>query len=268
MLKRRITQLTATVLYNSGLISDLPRRYMPSRFCVPGLNCQFCPAAAAGCPLNYLERIFAGKGRNFPASSLAWFLLFSIALGRVICGWLCPFGLVQDLLDKVPFLKIHKNRVTRILSYFKYVVFFGVIVGLQAFFGFIQNRSVLIFCQYLCPNLWLDESAYELIRTGTLQSHILSQPSFIFFAALLVLSLFLYRPFCRFFCPLGAFYGFFNRFALFSVKLKKERCVHCGACLRVCPMDIREVGDHECISCGRCKDACRLHAITGPFRKK
>jgi ferredoxin-type protein NapH len=261
MLKRRITQFISTILYNAGMISDLPRRYMPSRFCVPGFNCQYCPASIAGCPLNYLQRLFSTGGRNFPVSSLAWFLLFCIALGRLICGWLCPFGLFQDLLDKAPFPKLKKGKVTRALSWIKYVVFFGIIVGLEGYLGLIKNQRILVFCRYICPNVWFDQILYTLLKGNSLDPFMLTSPPFIFLVFLVILSLFIFRPFCRFFCPLGVFYGFFNRFALFSIHVDESKCIHCQACMRVCPMDTKKVGDHECISCGKCKKVCHPGAI-------
>lgn len=69
-------------------------------------------------------------------------------------------------------------------------------------------------------------------------------------------------------CPLGAFYGLFNKIALLSVKVDESKCVHCNACLRACKMDIRKVGDYECISCGECKEACKFGAIRFGWEKK
>jgi ferredoxin-type protein NapH len=261
MIKRRIAQVVSTILYNAGLISDLPRRYMPSRFCVPGLNCQFCPASVAGCPLNYLQGVFAGRWRRLPISSIAWFLLFTIALGRVICGWLCPFGLFQDLLDKVPLPKIHKNKVTRGLSYVKYLFLFGVVCAIPIYMSVVENRTVLAFCRYVCPNLYFDQTLYALMKGQSLGANLLAEPAFLFLIAIVIAGLFIFRPFCRFVCPLGAFYGFFNKTSLFSIKVDKTKCVNCHACEKVCPMDIKKVGDHECISCGKCKSICHFGAI-------
>ena len=74
--------------------------------------------------------------------------------------------------------------------------------------------------------------------------------------------IFCYRSFCRFLCPLGALYGLMARLALLGVKVDRSRCTDCGACLRVCPMDIRSVGDSECVHCGKCIDVCRFQAIS------
>ncbi|MCH5152300.1 MAG: 4Fe-4S binding protein, partial [Clostridiales bacterium] len=85
---------------------------------------------------------------------------------------------------------------------------------------------------------------------------------FVLLVLCIILCIFVYRGFCRFFCPLGAIYGFFNRIALLGVKLEKSKCIDCGMCISQCKMDIREVGDHECINCGECIPVCPTKAIS------
>ena len=113
MVTRRLLQICSAILYNCNLISDLPAKYINSDFCVPGLNCRYCPASVAGCPLNFMQRLFADGLARLPLRVLCWLLLLALAFGRFICGWLCPFGLVQDILDKIPAPKIKKNEWTR-----------------------------------------------------------------------------------------------------------------------------------------------------------
>ncbi|MBO4679265.1 MAG: 4Fe-4S binding protein, partial [Lachnospiraceae bacterium] len=86
--------------------------------------------------------------------------------------------------------------------------------------------------------------------------------------ALLLLSLLISRPFCRYLCPLGAIYGLFNRFCLIGVKTDENACNNCGLCVKKCQMDVLHVGDHECIQCGECTGVCPCHAIVRkPFKK-
>jgi len=77
----------------------------------------------------------------------------------------------------------------------------------------------------------------------------------------LVGSVFIFRLFCRFICPLGALYGLFNKLSVFGVKVDSDKCTHCGLCLNHCKVDIKEVGDQECISCGECIGVCPTQAI-------
>ena len=76
---------------------------------------------------------------------------------------------------------------------------------------------------------------------------------------LLLLSVKVYRPFCQYLCPLGAIYGWFNRFSLVQIHWEQERCVSCGACERACPaaLSLQEIScSPECIRCGKCAEAC------------
>jgi polyferredoxin len=74
-------------------------------------------------------------------------------------------------------------------------------------------------------------------------------------------SIFMFRPFCRFFCPLGAIYSFFNKSAIFGIKVDSTKCTHCNACVNFCKMDTLEINDRECIRCGECKSQCHFNAI-------
>ncbi len=260
MLTRRLAQVVSLILYNCNLISDIPAKYINSKFCVPGLNCRYCPAAVAGCPLNFLQRLFAGGFRNLPYLALGWMLLLALAFGRLICGWLCPFGLLQDLLDKIPAPKIPKSAWTKRLSYLKYGILAAFIVVLP-FAYHMQGKRFLAFCHWVCPNLRFSNLLMTLASGNSIRSYMIFHYRFAILAAIILLAVFMFRPFCRFICPLGAFYGLFNKVALFSVKVDDHKCVHCNACLHTCKMDIQNVGDFECISCGECKTACKFDAI-------
>ena len=267
MVTRRLLQICSAILYNCNLISDLPAKYINSDFCVPGLNCRYCPASVAGCPLNFMQRLFADGLARLPLRVLCWLLLLALAFGRFICGWLCPFGLVQDILDKIPAPKIKKNEWTRRLSYLKYV-FLAVFVVAVPLGYHLAGKRFMAFCHWVCPNLPFSNFLMTLSSGGSIRPYMLLNYRFAILAAVIILSVFLFRPFCRFICPLGAFYGLFNKIALLSVKLDESKCVYCNACLRTCKMDIRKVGDHECISCGDCKAACKFGAIRFGWEKK
>lgn len=76
---------------------------------------------------------------------------------------------------------------------------------------------------------------------------------------IVILSIKVYRPFCQYLCPLGAVYGWFNRFSLVQVHWEKEKCISCLACERACPVSltVSEISKSpECIRCGKCIDAC------------
>jgi thiol-disulfide isomerase/thioredoxin/Fe-S-cluster-containing hydrogenase component 2 len=165
---------------------------------------------------------------------------------------------------KIPMPKMKKSPLTRALSYLKYVILVLFAVVLPLLYAF-RDFPLPAFCKYICPAGTLG-GAIGLLANGANQEMFgMLGPLFTWKFALAVgftvSVIFLYRAFCRFFCPLGALYGLFNRIALFGVKLDRHKCVDCGICYSKCKMDIRSVGDRECISCGDCVAACPTGAI-------
>lgn len=151
MLLRRLAQIGSAILYNANIISDIPAKYINSGLCVLGMNCMYCPAAVTGCPLGMTQRIFSGGLKRIPLGIIACLLLFGLLFGRLVCSWLCPFGLLQDMLDKAPLPKIKKSRWTRWLSYLKYVIGIVFVIVLPLLYFYTSNKQVQAFCQNLCP---------------------------------------------------------------------------------------------------------------------
>ena len=119
---RRLAQLYCALLYNANLKGFAQGKIYSGNVkmvCVPGLNCYSCPGAVGACPLGALQNAVASSGTRAGTYVLGILLLFGVLLGRTICGWLCPFGMLQELLFKIPTLKLRKNRFTRLLSYLK-----------------------------------------------------------------------------------------------------------------------------------------------------
>ena len=109
MKKLRLTvQLLFTIVTNGYLYGFLNGKIYRGGLkyaCVPGLNCYSCPGAVASCPIGALQALLNQRGFQVPFAALGFFFLFGSLLGRLVCGWLCPFGLVQDLLHKIPVFK-------------------------------------------------------------------------------------------------------------------------------------------------------------------
>ena len=272
--RRRLIQVYAALLYNAhlrGFIEGEIYTGSGKMLCVPGLNCYSCPGAVGACPLGALQNALAATGNRAPFYIVGILLCFGVILGRNICGWLCPAGLVQELLHKIPSPKIRKSKATRLLSFLKYGILavFAVIIPL---WNGLQNVPLPAFCKYICPAGTLGGAAALLAHPANADKFsmlgVLFTGKWVILSVLLLLSVFVYRVFCRFLCPLGAIYGLFNRFCLVGVRVCEDRCVRCGQCVRQCPMDIRQLGDHECISCGQCIGQCPKDAITlqaGPY---
>lgn len=265
--KRRLIQLYAALLFNANLKGFATGRIYQGpvkNICTPGLNCYSCPGASGACPMGALQNALSDSGKTVPYYVIGIILLYGLLFGRWICGFLCPFGLIQDLLHKIKTPKVGKGRITRVLSYFKYIILvFFVMIFPLVYAGY--EFPLPGFCKYICPAGTL-EGAVGLLSNPENESMLgmlgpLFTWKFLLMVIFLVGAVFLYRFFCRFFCPLGAIYGLFNKISFVGVKLDKEACVDCGLCVGKCKMDIRHVGDHECIQCGECIDVCPTNAI-------
>lgn len=266
--KRRLIQLYAALLYNAnikGFVSGSIYTGNTKYLCVPGLNCYSCPGAIGACPLGALQNALAASNTKAPFYVFGIIILFGLLLGRVICGFLCPIGLIQELLYKIKSPKVKKNRVTRVLSYFKYILLAVLVIIIPLAYSGISS-AIPAFCKYICPSGTLLGSVSLLANGNNDDFFSMLGPLFTWKFCVLVLiivgSIFIYRIFCRFLCPLGAIYGFFCRIAMLGIKLDKQKCVDCGLCIQTCKMDIRHVGDHECIHCGDCLKVCPTKAIS------
>lgn len=261
---RLTVQIIYTILTNGYMYGFLSGKIYQGRLkyaCVPGLNCYSCPGAFASCPIGALQALLNQNGFRIPFGVLGFFFLFGSLLGRTVCGWLCPFGLVQDLLHRIPlFHKRKKLPFHGILKYGKYVVL-ALLVCIGSAFLFGSFAKVPAFCKYLCPSGTL-LGALPLLSSNEL---LRNQIGRLFFWKLgillliLLLSIKIYRPFCQYLCPLGAVYGWFNRFSLVQIHWEKESCISCNACRRACPVDlsVHEIScSPECIRCGNCVAAC------------
>ena len=264
---RRLIQLYSALLYNAHLRGFLEGTISTSEtkaVCVPGLNCYSCPGAVGACPLGSLQNAMASSGHRAGWYVIGILLLYGVILGRTVCGWLCPFGLIQELLHKIPVPKIPRSRITRILSWLKYVILAVFVIAVPLWYGITHDMPLPAFCKYICP-AGTFEGAMGLLPANPSFYGMLGlifTRKFVIMTVIALLCIFCYRSFCRFLCPLGAIYGLFNRFNVIGVRVDTGLCNHCGACVRSCEMDVRCVGDHECIQCGKCMDICRQGAIS------
>lgn len=272
--RRKVIQLASALIYNANLKGFADGAIFQGRgkgICVPGLNCYSCPGAIASCPLGSLQNALSSVTYRWPMYILGILILFGLLFGRIICGFLCPFGLIQELLHKIPLPKIKKNKITRILSYMKYVILAVFVIYLPLYLGIRHGMPVPAFCKYICPAGTLEGGIPLVSSNPSLQNLVGALFSWKVFLMVLILfsACVLYRSFCRFFCPLGAIYSLFAKISIFGIKVDKNKCNHCGACVRGCKMDIRMPGDRECIQCGECSAICAQRAITWKcFKKK
>ncbi|WP_100064962.1 4Fe-4S binding protein [Miniphocaeibacter massiliensis] len=258
--KRKLVQLFTAFLYNSDIVNFANQTISQNQtkgICVPGLNCYSCPGAIGSCPLGSLQFAIAKISNKLPFYTVGTLLILGSFLGRLICGFLCPFGLIQEILYKIPTPKLKKNKFTRKLTSLKYIFLVLFILVLPI----ILNTPA--FCKYICPAGTI-EAGIPLVIFGNQFDNIVG---FLFnwklaLAIFIVLMcIFVYRGFCKFICPLGAIYSFFNKYSIFGITVNEKKCINCSKCVKVCKMDIKVVNDRECINCGECISYCPTDAI-------
>ena len=267
-LTRRLIQVYTALLYNAyikGFAEGEIYTGVLKNACVPGLNCYSCPGAISACPLGSLQNAISASADRPAFYVIGIILLFGMFLGRVICGFLCPFGLIQELLHKIPVKKLKKNKTTQKLTCIKYVILGIFVVMIPLFFG-LRKQPLPAFCKYICPAGTLEGALMLMLHPDNADLRSLTGGIFYWKLAVLIAMViscvFIFRAFCRFICPLGAIYSLFSKIALLGVRVDMNRCNNCGACVKTCQMDIKRVGDRECIQCGECIDVCPEKAIT------
>lgn len=267
---RLAVQLCFTAVTNGYVQGFVTGRIFsgPSKaYCVPGLNCYSCPGALGACPLGSLQAVLSSRDYRFAAYVLGFLMIVGAFFGRFVCGWLCPFGLIQDLLYKIPFVKkLRALPGDRFLRWLKYVLLVGFVILLPLFAVDAVGLGSPWFCKWICPSgTLLGGWPLALINEG-----LRAALGFLFAwkSALLILiillSILVYRPFCRYLCPLGAIYGLFNPIALYRFRVDRENCTSCGACRKACKLDIpvwEKPNSIECIRCGDCLDVCPEQAL-------
>lgn len=243
------------------------------KLCLPGLNCYSCPGAVAACPIGALQAVLGAPGYKFSLYVLGFIGMIGMLLGRFVCGWLCPFGFIQDLLHKIPLFKKRKNLPGhKKLIYLKYVVLAVMVIFLPMAIRNNAGMGAPWFCEYICPSGTLLGGIPLAIANATVRSEIRWR----FFLKLgILLAVILaavksYRPFCKYLCPLGALYSLANPVSLYRLSVDKDKCIQCGACNKVCGMDVKiweNPNSPECIRCGKCKAVCPKGAIETTFEK-
>lgn len=237
------------------------------KLCVPGMNCYSCPGAKGSCPIGALQAVLGNSNYKFSFYVVGFIFFIGALIGRFVCGYLCPFGLVQDLLHKIPFFKkIDTFKFDKHLRKLKYFILAIFVIILPMFVVDILGQGSPFFCKLICPVGMLEGGIPLVLLNKTMRGAI----GFLYYwkglilALTILLSIIIYRPFCKYICPLGALYSIFNPISVFRYRLDHHKCINCGRCKKVCQMNIDPVQNcnHlECIRCGRCKNACPVNAI-------
>ena len=237
------------------------------QLCVPGMNCYSCPGAKGSCPIGALQAVIGSPKYKFSYYVVGFLFFVGALIGRGVCGYLCPFGLVQDLLHKIPFVKkIETFKGDKPLRKAKYLILLVFVILLPLFLVDIIGQGAPYFCKLICP-VGMLEGGIPLVWMNTSMrgavGFLYAWKGLILLLTIL-LSVIIYRPFCKYICPLGAIYSLFNSVSFFRYTLDHQKCIHCGRCKAVCEMQcdpVQNCNDLECIRCGKCKNACPVDAI-------
>jgi ferredoxin-type protein NapH len=255
--KRSLVQVLAAIALTTN-VSGISM----GNACIPILYCEACSLSWLGCPVGIMSAAIAFH--EIPWLVLAIVFGSALVVGRWFCGWICPSGLIQDWLYKIPGRKIGIPRWTRFI---KYAVLVGPVIIIAYYF---TRESLYSFCSW-CPTATASvvipqalqfqslEWGWDVLRLGIL-------------ALVLVMAVLNHRSFCKVLCPIGAMVSLFSRFSWLAIRLDAKRCGGCRKCDRECPMDVdvtarkdsgkRVNSDPECINCLSCEDACARTAIS------
>lgn len=263
---RRLTQVAGVFAANPWFA------YLGSRtiyqgsakgLCFPGFNCYACPLALYACPIGSLQTSVARFSFGMFLYVVGFVGLIGAAVGRLMCGWICPFGFLQDLLYKIPSPKLSLPRWTR----------FGKYAALVVLVLLIPIITHVNWFSRLCPAGALEGTVpLKLLPPASTTLAFgwffwLKMGILVFFLVWMVFSS---RPFCRTACPLGAMWALLAPVSLYRMRVDRTACTRCGKCEEVCTLDVNICEDPnspECIRCLDCKKVCPEGAISSGFAR-
>jgi ferredoxin-type protein NapH len=225
--------------------------------CAPVFHCYACPLSTFACPIGVIAQF--GAIHTFPFIAVGLLVVFGAVLGTLICGWACPFGFLQDLAAKVPTPKFDPPRWT---SHFRYVMLVVTVFAVPYFLG----ESHLLFICRICPAGGLEAAVPSVVSQAAAGQPIVwpNAVKTTVIALFVVAILFMKRPWCRIFCPLGAIFSLFNRVSVFFLRLDPAKCVNCDRCHRLCQLGLqpqKSPNDSRCVRCLECT-RCGPQALT------
>jgi len=265
---RRATQFAWLLLCNSFLSVFFRHKIYTGPLkcsCVPFLYCHACPSATFSCPMGTLQHYVAI--RKIPFFLAGHMSLIGLMIGRTTCGWFCPFGLIQDLLAR---LSPKKFELPRFFAKFPYLVLAVLVLFLPYLTGEHWYSKLCPFGTIVAGIPWVTwnpinpETNEHTVAPGSVG--ILFAIKMMILVGFLGLFTVVKRPFCRYVCPMGLFFSWFNGLSLVQLRVS-ENCTHCGACKKSCPVDLKvyeEPNSPACIRCLNCT-ACKHVDVAAPI---
>ncbi len=209
-------------------------------------------------PMEGTVKVFKSMVGLYPSMTskllaLVFFVVLAIIGNKLICGWACPFGAMQELGYSLPILR--KMKRWKAPFWLTNTIRGGLFcVVLLFLFGIVGGRKGFVIYHYLNPfNLFNLDFDHWLILVTVIVS--------------LTLAFFIYRPFCHLICPFGFVSWIAERFSLTRVNIDHEKCTNCGLCIKACPTQaakgrvLDKLFGADCFSCARCLNVCPQDAI-------
>ena len=287
---RFISQLFFFIILNAALFG-----VAPTSLVLPVLNSSGTTQKTIGDAFAAMQTQFYQA--IFPWIPIAAFLIFAVFLGRATCGWICPYGFLQDVLGV--FKRKHTEFSPRAHEQFlniKYAILAiaiiivillgittatGVGTGYKDTLGFFGEAPFNFFSPAdtllaIIPKMALDaqyallQESFTTVLGGIASWSLLLWVRFAILAVVIAFAVYTPRSWCRYLCPHGAILAFLNRFSFLGLKRTAIQCTKatCRECVKVCPMRVpildlpwEKFSDPECIYCMKCVDACSTKAI-------
>ena len=216
-------------------------------------------------PMEGTVKVFKSMVGLYPSvwekvAMLIFFLALAVIGNKLVCGWACPFGALQELLYSLPlFKRLKRRKVPFLLSNTIRAILF--VVMLLLLFGVVGGRKGFVLYHYMNPFNLFDFDFDEI-------------PVLFTIVVALGLAALIYRPFCQFVCPFGLISWVMERLSLARVRIDTSRCNQCGLCIHACPLDAAKhkvagkLFAADCYSCARCLNVCPQEAIAYRWVRK
>jgi len=265
--KRRIVQILAAILLTSNFTAFTSNTLFFGQVCLPLIHCNNCSLTWFACPIYTISELI--QFHAVPWLALGLIAGFGVVVGRFFCGWICPMGLLQDLLLRLPSPKV------RFPSFLRWVKYIFLIISVGAVAYWVGKDALYFFCTY-CPVATAEVTLPQMIVDHDWTMNTVRILRFSVLGIVLILVIFNIRNFCKMICPVGALVALANKFSLFRISLDPAKCTHCHKCDKSCPMEVpvensslteRSVNRHtECIECLKCQEVCPTGAISNNSR--
>jgi len=222
--------------------------------CGPVFHCYSCPLALFACPIGVLANFSALH--IWPFAAIGTLVAIGAIVGNAVCGWMCPFGLLQDLIARLP---VPKFQLPSWMGYARYGVLVGLVIGVPYIWG---EAHALFFCK-VCPVGALEGALPFTVATAHQGGGWIwpSMTKMVVLGATLVGMLFVRRFWCSLLCPLGAIFGLFNRASVVTLRFRSDSCRVCGHCEKMCPYGVLPTANVNTGRCIRCLECTRCGAL-------